>query len=216
MTPAIRFVVADPIDLVTLGIESLLTADREHLVVARVQSGTELEAALTKHQPDVLIASDQFDGLLSPFRWTERIRQIAPRVRIILLGTLSHGPSIHALLSAGVLGYLHLYDPLELLINDAIATVMQGKVYLSTTASAEFLTSMQRHKGVQLPLDAESQELLHLIAAGYHTGQIALKMRIDRRRVYSLRQRLREKFGADTNEHLISLAADYGLTRQTR
>ena len=47
MIPAIRFVVADPIDLVTLGIESLLTANRKHIVVARAQSGTELEAALT-------------------------------------------------------------------------------------------------------------------------------------------------------------------------
>jgi DNA-binding NarL/FixJ family response regulator len=216
MTYSLHVVIADPVDLVALGIQSLLSAHHEYHVVARVQSGAQLEMALIKHQPNILIASDQFDGLLSPHKWSAQVRHLVPHVRTILVGMLNHGPSIHALLSAGINGYLHLYDPLELLISDAVATVMQGRLYLSTTANAEYLTSMQRRKGVQLPLDAESQELLRLTAAGYNPSQIAAKMRIHPRRVYKLRQRLREKFGADTNEHLISLAGEYGLTRQKR
>ena len=44
-----------------------------------------------------------------------------------------------------------------------------------------------------------------------HAGQISERMGIDKRRVYWVRDKLRRRFGAKTNEHFIQRAAAEGF-----
>jgi len=61
-------------------------------------------------------------------------------------------------------------------------------------------------------LDSQSRTVLRLLAHGLHVGEIALELHVPVRRVYSIRRRLRRRFGAVTNEHLISRAVSEGFT----
>jgi DNA-binding CsgD family transcriptional regulator len=60
-------------------------------------------------------------------------------------------------------------------------------------------------------LDTESREVLQLLAHGEHAGEISKRMGIDKRRVYWVREKLRRRFGAKTNEHLIQRATSEGF-----
>jgi DNA-binding CsgD family transcriptional regulator len=51
-----------------------------------------------------------------------------------------------------------------------------------------------------------------LLAGGCTAGQIAVRLKVKRRRVYWVTEKLRTRFGALTNEHLISRAVHEGFT----
>mgnify|MGYP001954556028 CR=1 FL=1 len=61
-----------------------------------------------------------------------------------------------------------------------------GWPYLSPTANAEYLISMQSPNANER-LDPESRKILQLLAHGEHAGQISKRMDIDKCRVYWLR-----------------------------
>lgn len=55
-------------------------------------------------------------------------------------------------------------------------------------------------------LDSEGRAVLRLLARGLHISQIAEQMDVPPLRIYWVRQKLRKRFAANTNEHLISVA----------
>jgi DNA-binding CsgD family transcriptional regulator len=68
------------------------------------------------------------------------------------------------------------------------------------------MTGSTRRRGNRLPL-----QVLQLLAHGEHVGQISKRLGIDKRRVYWVREKLRRRFGATTNENLIFQAASQGF-----
>jgi FixJ family two-component response regulator len=87
---------------------------------------------------------------------------------------------------------------------------MRDRPFLSPTANAEYLVAMQSPER-DWQLDNEARSVLRMLAQGYHTGQIAYELEIPLRRVYWVREKLRCRFGALTNEHMISRAAAEGF-----
>ena len=59
-------------------------------------------------------------------------------------------------------------------------------------------------------LDDEARAVLRMLAQGHHVGYIAYAMKVQPRRVYWIREKLRNRFGAQTNEHLMSRAVAEG------
>ena len=53
--------------------------------------------------------------------------------------------------------------------------------------------------------------MLRLLAQGCTIGKIAVQLRVKPRRVYWVREELRYRFGATTNEHLITRAVEEGF-----
>ena len=107
-------------------------------------------------------------------------------------------------------GYLYKSDDLCELLVTAIDTVLLDRPYLSPTANAEYLIAMQSPNANER-LDPEARQVLQLLAHGEHAGQISKRLGIDKRRVYWVREKLRRRFGAKTNEHLIQRAAAEGF-----
>ncbi len=60
-------------------------------------------------------------------------------------------------------------------------------------------------------LDAEAREVLRLLAQGCRPQEIALMRGVPVRRIYWVGNKLRNRFGAETNEHLIARAAEEGF-----
>lgn len=83
-------------------------------------------------------------------------------------------------------------------------------MYFSHTVSTEYLTAVQQPHGRER-LDREAQQVLYLLAHSAHAGQISEQLGIDKRRVYWIREKLRKRFDARTNEHLIQRAAAEGF-----
>ena len=56
--------------------------------------------------------------------------------------------------------------------------------------------------------DAEAHEVLRLLAQGCRPQEIALMRGVPVRRIYWVGNRLRSRFGAETDEHLIDRVAE--------
>jgi DNA-binding NarL/FixJ family response regulator len=206
----VRIALADDRDLALIGARAVLSQYDRVQVVGTCQALPDLLDLVTAAAPDVILLGDRLEPDLDVVALVERVRAAAPRARLIVMGQLPDGLVVHELLNGGVMGYLYKSDRLEECLVEAISAAMRGKPYLSPTASAEFLLAV-RDGRADWQLDAEAREVLRLLAQGYRPQEIALMRRVPVRRIYWVGNKLRRRFGAETNEHLIARAAEEGF-----
>jgi DNA-binding NarL/FixJ family response regulator len=205
----IRIVIADDADLVIEGIQSVLSNDHRFHVAGTARCMDDLLKMITASYPDVVVLSEWIHSL-DILSVVEAIHNLKDGLKIIVMGGLADGLLIRDLFACGVSGYLYKSDDLCQLLGTAIDTVLLNRPYLSPTANAEYLIAMQSPNAHER-LDPESRQVLQLLAHGEHAGQIGKLLGIDKRRVYWVREKLRRRFGAKTNEHLIQRAAAEGF-----
>jgi DNA-binding NarL/FixJ family response regulator len=141
----------------------------------------------------------------------ERLKQAGPKSRLMILGGLSEGLLIRDLFACGVLAYLYEGEDLKDHLLPAIGAVVQNRPYLSPTANSAYLIAMQSSQR-NWQLDTEVRAMLRLLMQGVHIAEIARQLDIPMRRAHFLRYKLRRRFGATTNEHLISRAMAEGFS----
>ena len=206
---SIRIIIADDADLTIRGVTAVLEEDHRLRVVGTARSLKALWRTLAKAPADVVLLNEWLyntDALYA----VEQVRAEAPLVRVLVMGSLPDGLLIRDLFALGAQGYLFKSDDLTTHLITAVDTVMRGRLYLSPTANAEYLVAMQSPRW-RCQLDAEARQVLRLLASGSHVGEIARELSVPVRRVYWVRQKLRTRFGAATNEHMISRAAQEGF-----
>lgn len=205
-----RVIIADDSDLTILGARTIIENDHRYVIAATARTIDELLAMAVKESPDVILLNEWFHGM-DILSAVEKLRDTAPRAKLLVMGALAEGMLIHDLFACGVNGYLYKSDDLLDCLITALDTVMRDRPYLSPTANAEYLVALHSLQPDGY-LGDEAREVLNKLAKGIHAGQIAREMGITQRRVYWVRQKLRQRFGAKTNEHLIHRAAAEGFT----
>jgi DNA-binding NarL/FixJ family response regulator len=207
---AIRILIADDSDLTIYAAQHLLQQDHRYRVSGTARSMDELLTLVDHEPPDVILLNEWLHAI-DVLSAVEVLRGRAPLSRILVMGSLAEGQLICELLDAGVKGYLLKSDDLTECLTLAVDTVMRDRLYLSPSANAEFLVAVQNPLR-DASLDAEARQVLRLLAQGYHIAQIALELGVPERRVYWVRQKLRQRFGATTNEHMMIRATAAGFT----
>lgn len=206
----VKIIIADEMDLALEGMKTILHQHGTFNVIGTYQNLAEMLDGLTEQRPNVILVGDRIEPDLDILAIVERVQQIAPRARLIVMSNLSDGLVVQELFSVGVTGYLYKSDPLSNYLVEAIQTVMRGRPYLSPTANSEYLLAMQSDRaGWQM--DAEARGVLRLMAQGYRPQEIAVARGMLIRRVYWVANKLRDRFGAETNAHLIARAAEEGF-----
>jgi DNA-binding NarL/FixJ family response regulator len=205
----VRLVIADAADLIRLGMEAVLKRQAEFIVEASVSLLTDLWV-VAETKPQVIVVDERLDPEIDILQIVEDVLQVSAKTQVLVSGYLRDGLLIRDLFAAGCRGYLYKGDELQESLICAIETVMRDRLYLSPTANAEYLTAMQTPQR-DWQLDQEARGVLRLLAQGQHVGQISLALDIHPRRVYWVREKLRVRFGATTNEHMISRAAAEGF-----
>lgn len=206
-----QVVIADEADLMLAGIETILNGQTTWEITASARCADDLFTISQAQSPDIIIFNDQLDQLLDVLVIVERLRKLTPHSKLIILGRLTEGLLIRDLFACGVLSYLYEGDDLKNHLLPAINTVGQERPYLSPTANSAYLLAMQTPLR-DWQLDIESRTMLRLLMQGIHIMAIAQQMKIPIRRAYFLRHKLKLRFGASTNEHLITRAMAEGFT----
>lgn len=206
----VRIVMADDMDLALEGMKAILRQHGSFQISGVYLLLSEMLPALVDLHPNVILVGDKIEPGLDVLALVERIRQAAPRARIVVLSNLPDGLIVQELFNVGVAGYLYKNDPLSLYLVEAIQTVMRGRPYLSPTANSEYLLAMQ-NGSAGWQLDAEAREILRQLAQGLRPQEIAQIRNAPVRRIYSVGEKLRRRFGAETNIQLIALAAEEGF-----
>ena len=196
-------------DLVTHGARSVLLDNPAWTVVGECHSLNDTLKQLDPAVVDVVICGEQLDPGYDALRLVERLRTEAPNVSVILIGSAADGRLLRDLLHIGLRAYLHRGDPLRDCLPTAVHTVLRESLYLSPTANTEYLVAMQSGER-RLPLDMEARTVLRLLVLGCTVGSIAVQMKLPPRHIYWVCEKLRNRFGATTNEQMIICAVAEG------
>ncbi|MBE2270752.1 MAG: response regulator transcription factor [Anaerolinea sp.] len=204
-----RIVVADEMDVVTQGLRVILTEQQRYAVIAECHTLAAVQAVVRAQPVDVIICGQTLDPELDPLRLVDVLRQMVYRTRLILIGATANGLLIGTLLDLGLHGYLYKADSLRECLPLAVEMVTRSRTYLSPTADAEYVAALNRESAIRL--NSQERTVLQLLAQGRKVAEIARLLQLPARRIYTIRDTLRNRFGATSNEHLLVRAIAEGF-----
>ncbi len=209
-----RIVLADDHTLVRAGIRSLLVSIPDVQVVAESDDGRGALELIARHRPDVALIDIGMPGL-SGLEVARRTAKESPGTRVIILSM--HGDRTHVTqaLRAGVAGYL-LKGAAVAELPLALAAVMRGETYLtpkiSQTVVQGYLDKIAEAEQDPLKgLTARQREILHLIAEGRTTREMAGLLHVSVKTIETHRLRLMERLDIHDVAGLVRFAVRSGL-----
>lgn len=206
MTASVRVLLVDDHPLVRDGIRMRLGIT-DHIVVvgeaASVAEAAELAQAL---QPDVVVTDIRMPGA-SGIELVAQFAQTFPDLRIVVLSMHQDPEYVRRALDLGALAYV-LKDGAAQQLLDAIDAVVQGCIYLSPGLQ-ELLGECAPLQRSSRPITPKEAEVLHLLAQGRSSREIAQTLGASVRTIETHRLHLRRKLRVDGQAALVKYAVDY-------
>jgi DNA-binding NarL/FixJ family response regulator len=220
MTEAIRVLIADDQRVVREGLSMVLSLLPGVEVVGAVGDGEEAVALARALRPDVVLMDlrmPRCDGVQA----TRRLREQAPRVRVIVLTTYADDKSVLDALRAGARGYLtkdagaeEIRRALEQVTSDQVAidpAVQHHLVDAITAAPPPALTAAQAAARLPGGLTPREAEVLALVADGLSNIEIAARLVVSEATVKTHVSHLLTKIGARDRAQAVGYAYQHGL-----
>ena len=209
----IRVLLADDHTLVRQGLVSLLAASGECEIVAEAGDGLEAVELACSTSPDVAVV-DLTMPRLSGFEAVRRIREEAPRTRVLVLTMHEDEEYVLHMVRAGASGYL-VKDSAATELLAAVRAVAAGQAYFGPHASRVLAEQYRRPAGAPEDpygsLTPREREVFHLVVDGKTTKEIASALGISAKTAENHRARMMDKLGAHNAAEVVRYAARKGL-----
>lgn len=211
---SIKIIIADDHKLVSTSLTPLLNSQEDMQVIAEVGSGKKAVDLAATLKPDIVV----MDIGMTELNGIEATRHIVskhPRIKIIILTMHADRRYITEALKAGASGYLTKGCSFEELVT-AIRTVSDNKKYLSPEISEvviqNSLSSSRDDQATVSPvLTKREREVLQLLAEGKTIKEIAFKLKVSIKTIYTHREKVMQKLKTDTIAGVIKYAIQSGL-----
>ena len=204
--PPLRVIVVDDHDIVRLGVRHVLSGQPRECVVADVVSTREALGLLSSQTFDLMLLDlslgDEFALTALP-----RLREACPTMKIVVLTSLSEDLYAERCLRAGADGFV-MKSALGQTLLEAVQTVLADQIYVSPQQRTSLLrrvTGRQPRDG-RAELSPREIEVLHLVAAGRSTREIADALNRSVKTVETHKQALKTKLDAETPAMLVRKA----------
>jgi DNA-binding NarL/FixJ family response regulator len=208
-----RILVADDHTLVAEALKRLLEPEFE--VVGTVADGRALLRAAPQLQPDVILV-DLNMPLLNGLDASEQLKQILPKVKIIVL-TMNEDPEIAAAtLGKWASGYLLKKSAGSELLK-AVRDVLRGGKYVAPDLQ-EALAQILSRDSASAPahtLTPRQREVLQLLAEGHTMKEAAAILHVATRTIAFHKYRIMQQFGLENNSELLRFAMKQNLLDQS-
>jgi two-component system, NarL family, response regulator NreC len=208
----IRVLVADDHTIVRQGVVSLLEAGGDCEVVAQASDGVEAVEKALATLPDVAVL-DIGMPRLSGLEAVRRIRQEAPKVRLLVLTMHEEEEYVVHLVRAGANGYL-VKDSAATELLAAVRALARGQGYFGSYAARVLAEQYRRPEEAPDPygnLTGREREVFHLVVDGKTTKEVAKALGISPKTAENHRTRLMEKLDVHNTAELVRYAARRGL-----
>jgi DNA-binding NarL/FixJ family response regulator len=186
-----------------------LLETRYEVVGAAMDGRILVEAALSL-KPD-LILLDISMPLLSGLEGARRAKASLPRVKVLFFTMHSEQTYVQAAFEAGAAGYL-LKSAASPELLTAVRKVLEGQIYVSSELSGhwgQFPDQDQLAKPHKLTF--REQEVLHLVAEGRSSKQIASILNVSIKTISFHRENIKQKLGLKTIAELTRFAIAKGF-----
>jgi two-component system, NarL family, response regulator NreC len=212
---SIRIVLADDHVLLREALKSLLDNESDIEVVGEADNGRHALEVVRNVQPDILIldiAMPELNGMDTAHQMRARF----PEVHVIALSGHYDQRHVLAMLKAGVAGYMVKIQSVDQL-GHAIRVVASGRKYLCPQAADAVMDDMtnvaQTSAAAVAALSHRENEVLQLVAEGFHSIAIADKMFISVHTVETHRRNIMRKLDLHSVAELTKFAIREGLTQ---
>ena len=190
-----RILLADDHSIVLNGVKMMLAGPYE--IVGTVSDGRNLVEEAVRLKPD-LILLDVSMPLLSGMEAASRIKASLPEVKLVFFTMHSQQSYLQAAFNVGAAGYvLKSASGKELL--GAVQKALEGQTYVSADLSGSWGQLGHPAKAAKaLRLSSREREVLHLIAEGRSSKEIAGILSVSVKTVSFHRQNIKRKLGVRT------------------
>lgn len=207
----IKLLIVDDHHLVRTGLRNIIDGAGGIEIVGEADTGERAIQLNREMQPDVILMDIGLPGL-SGFETSERIMNVRPGVRIIVLTAHATPPFPARLLEMGAAGYLtKACDAAELVA--AIRKVNAGERYIGSEIAQQLAMSLLPGTP-QSPfqeLTPRELEVAMMLARGLKSSAIAERMSISPKTISTHKYRIYEKIGVDSEVALLREAIRYGV-----
>jgi two-component system response regulator NreC len=208
----ITILLADDHAMVRAGLRQVLDQQPDLHVIAEAQDGAEAVALALHLEPTVAILDvglPDLDGLEA----LERIKEHAPRIRVLMLSDQANEQYVRRALEGGASGYLLKRSGAAELVW-AVRMVARGELCYQGDEIAEVAALWERGEAAEPPghsrLTAREREVLRLVARGYSNSAIAAQLRLSPKTVDSHRAHLMDKLDLHSRAALTGYALHQG------
>jgi two-component system response regulator DesR len=202
MTPTLRILIAEDVDLVAEAFAALLSIEPDLEVLGRVNRGDLVVEAAMRLRPDVALVDVDMPGR-DGIQVTADLRAAGAGCKVLLLTALPGSGHIPRALSAGANGYLVKSTTGSRLV-EAIRTVASGGTAIDPQLAAAALRAGAN------PLTDRELELLRLVSTGASTASMAATMFLTTGTVRNYLSNAMAKMNAATRADAVARAREAG------
>jgi two-component system, NarL family, response regulator NreC len=210
----ISIMLADDHPIVRQGLKALLESEQNFQLVGEAGDGLEAVRLAIRLKPDVLVTDVMMPGL-NGLEVTRQVTKSLPQTRVIILSMYTDDSYVLEALKNGATGYV-LKDSQATDLVEAIREVAAGNRYLSPPLSEREL-ELYAQRIELVPADpyelltTREREVLHLVAEGRTSAEIAQQLFISPRTAEGHRANLMRKLGIQNNAELVRYALKRGI-----
>ena len=206
---ATRILIVDDHPLVRRGLAEVISHEPDWEVCGEAATASEALRLVSELAPDLVT----IDISLNDGNGMDLIKQVNssyPEVKVLVASMHDESLFAERCLRAGAMGYINKIEATEKVL-EAIRTILDGKVYLSEQFRQRMVHRMiGREKIDQSPLESLSNrklEVFSLIGHGLTTREIADKLHLSPKTIYthrkSLKLKLNLKNATELNHHAV-------------
>jgi DNA-binding NarL/FixJ family response regulator len=204
-----RVYIIDDHAVVRNGLAELINHTPDLVFCGEAASAKEALENIRAARPDATIL-DLVLGEMNGLELLKKLKELMPELPILVLSMHDETYYAERCLRAGAMGYIMKKEAIEQ-VEDAVRTVLEGKVYLSKAMSEHFLLAVTRPdparavSPVQRLTDREF-EVLECIGEGMRPKEIARKLQLSVKTIETYQAKLKEKLNLQDNSKLFQYA----------
>ncbi|HKB89966.1 MAG TPA: response regulator transcription factor [Opitutaceae bacterium] len=166
--------------VVSASLQKVIAESQDFKCVSTSRDAEHALRIIPRHKPDVVLMDIELPGI-SGIECTDRLKQLLPDVRILILTVYKDSDQIFKALKAGANGYLLKRSSADEILR-AIRDVKEGGAPMSAEIAAKVVQSFHKPTTAATPalqsLTPREAEVLGLLAQGYVSKEIADKLSI--------------------------------------
>lgn len=206
-----RILIVDDHPIVREGMALFLNLQTDLLICCEAANAEEALAAMSRCDHALVIVDISLDGD-SGLPLIKTLRHRYPALAILALSMHEESVFAERALRAGANGYLMKQEGTKNILL-AVQQILAGNIYLSAAMqnllTHRLVAPQDRQGGPLADLSAREFEILHLIALGFGTRQIAEKLNRSIKTIEAHRANIKEKLQLDSGRELDRFAIQW-------
>jgi DNA-binding NarL/FixJ family response regulator len=207
----IRILIADDHSVVRKGLKQILLEGFPTAHIEEVPDAEEMIKKIMQFPWDVVISDLSMPGR-SGLEALQQIKQINPKLPVLILSIHPEDQYALRVLKAGASGYLSKDMAPDELVN-AVQRVMLGKKYITASIAEKLASVLDQDSGKAAHESLSDREfsVLKLLAAGKSVSEIAESLFLSVTTVSTYRSRIMAKMGMKNNADLTLYSIEHKL-----